>query len=309
MTWPWRSPEATRRGLSDRIRRRYAPDQVPRRMREVAYRRLLARLFASRPEGWIVKGGAALLLRLDPNRTSNDVDVAFAPTAAGPADVTEALRSDASLNLGDFFRFVVGDAVLDPDRPSERAWSLRVVAYLGDTEWTTFTVDIVPAGAARADILPTITALVGDDAVDAIPGLRVLAVPLMIADKTCAMFERHGHDRRHSSRPRDLADLAMIAQQVDAIDGDEMHAALRAEERRRQDTGSLTGPLPTTLALDAEQARDWQRRWSPATRAAPITFDDALHSAERLIGPALASHISGHRWNRGDQTWKPRTPA
>jgi len=25
-------------------------------------------------EGWMVKGGAALLLRLDPNRTANDVD-------------------------------------------------------------------------------------------------------------------------------------------------------------------------------------------------------------------------------------------
>lgn len=274
-------------------------------MREVAYRRLLARLFTARPDGWIVKGGAALLLRLDPNRTSNDVDVAFALTADGPADVGEALRSDASLNLGDFFRFDVGDAVIDPDRPSERAWSLRVVAYVGTTEWTTFTVDIVPAGTARADILPTTTPLVGDEAVDGIPGLRVLAVPHQIADETCAMFERHGPDRRHSSRPRDLADLAMIAQQVDAIDGDELHAALRAEEHHRSNTGSLDEPLPTTLTLDPDQLRDWQRRWSPATRAAPITFDDALLVAGRLIGPALASQITGRRWNRDDQTWQP----
>jgi len=46
-------------------------------MREVAYRRLLARLFAARPDGWVVKGGVALLLRLDPNRTSNDIDITY----------------------------------------------------------------------------------------------------------------------------------------------------------------------------------------------------------------------------------------
>lgn len=76
MSWPWRSPEATRRALSDRVKARYSPAERQQRLKEIAYRRLLFRLFETQPERWVVKGGAALLLRLDPNRTSNDVDLA-----------------------------------------------------------------------------------------------------------------------------------------------------------------------------------------------------------------------------------------
>ena len=67
-------------------------------MREVAYRRLLARLFNARPEGWVVKGGAALLLRLDPNRTSNDIDIAYLDQAAGAGiEVVAGQRTLAAL--------------------------------------------------------------------------------------------------------------------------------------------------------------------------------------------------------------------
>jgi hypothetical protein len=88
-------------------------------MREVAYRRLLARLFASRPDAWVLKGGAALLLRLDPNRTSNDIDIAYIEEAGEHAVALAALRADATLDLGDFFSFTVGEGQEDEDgRPA-----------------------------------------------------------------------------------------------------------------------------------------------------------------------------------------------
>jgi nucleotidyltransferase AbiEii toxin of type IV toxin-antitoxin system len=77
VTWPWRSPQATRSALSAKVKARRRPELRQQRMREIAYRRLLARLFATQPEQRVVKGGAALLLRLDPNRTSNDIDLAY----------------------------------------------------------------------------------------------------------------------------------------------------------------------------------------------------------------------------------------
>lgn len=276
-------------------------------MREVAYRRLLVRLFASRPDAWVVKGGAALLLRLDPNRTSNDIDIAYVDEAGEHAVALAALRADAALELGDFFSFEVGEGRVDEDgQPIDRAWSAPVVARIGQKEWATFHVDLLlPPAAVDAETLAAPTALVGDEAVDGIPGLAVLAIAPQLADKVCAMFERHGADRSTSSRPRDLADIAMIAQQVEGIAGDGLLAALHLEESRRLAAGSLDAPLPDELHLDPGQEQDWRQRWAKATRAAPITFDDALAVAGGLIGPALADAISGAHWSVAHQEWRP----
>jgi Nucleotidyl transferase AbiEii toxin, Type IV TA system len=79
------------------------------RLREVAYRRLLARLFETQPDRWVVKGGAALLLRLDPNRTSNDIDLAYVVEAGEHGAALEALAEAAAYDAGDFFEFEVAD--------------------------------------------------------------------------------------------------------------------------------------------------------------------------------------------------------
>jgi hypothetical protein len=60
VTWPWRSPQATRRALTARVRARYPQSDRQNRVREIAYRRLLARLFYAQPDRRVVKGGAAL---------------------------------------------------------------------------------------------------------------------------------------------------------------------------------------------------------------------------------------------------------
>ena len=286
---------------------------MPRRMREVAYRRLLARLFNARPEGWVVKGGAALLLRLDPNRTSNDIDIAYLDQAAEHAVALAALQADAALDLGDFFHFEVGAGHLDVvDHPVERAWTAPVTARIGQKEWTTFGIDLVlPSTTINAETPTSITPLVGDATVDGIPGLTLLAIAPQLADKTCAMFERHGTDRAPSSRPRDLADIAMIAQQVDDIDGDELQAALRAEEQRRQHTGSLHQPLPNHLELDPTQER-YTRSTEPSDEPSsgrPPLFALRSYSTStfrRLSIDRARSTASGSGKRRGaaDLVWR-----
>ena len=92
MTWPWRSPEATRQALTAKTRARHPQELRGQRLREIAYRRLLARIFATQPERWVVKGGVALLLRLDPNRTSNDIDLAYVPPSWRACGRTQGAR-------------------------------------------------------------------------------------------------------------------------------------------------------------------------------------------------------------------------
>jgi hypothetical protein len=263
-------------------------------------------LFETQPEQWVVKGGVALLLRLDPNRTSNDIDLAYVAEAGEHAVALKALADAVAYDAGDFFEFEIarGRAVeVDPDHPLERAVSVPVVARVGETVFAEFSVDL---GLTRDDVLdvewvePEAT-LTGEEAVDGIPRVALLALPAQLADKVCALFERHGG--HVSSRARDLADIAMIATQKD-IDGTEFVNQLRREERRRLQAGTLVEPLPVTLRLADEQIADWQPRWHKATRGAPIEFDGAQTVAATFMDPVLQGLVEGRRWSAADQHWR-----
>jgi hypothetical protein len=132
--------------------------------------------------------------------------------------------------------------------------------------------------------------------------VAVLALPAQVADKVCALFERHGADRKPSSRARDLADVAMIALQKD-VDGTVLGHHLKREEARRLQAGTLLEPLPRHLLLDAEQIADWGPRWRKATRGAPIEFVDAQKIAAGFIDPVLNGAADGKVWSSGDQDW------
>ena len=308
MSWPWRSPQATRRALSDRIRARYPQPERPRRLREIAYRRLLARLYTAQPDRWVVKGGAALLLRLDPNRTSNDIDLAYVGEAGEHAVALEALVQAAAYDLGDFFEFEIGRGraiEIDADHPLERAISVPVTASIGGTVFAEFSVDLALPRDDDLDIewiMPEAT-LTGEPAVDTMPAVAALALPAQLADKTCALFERHGATGEPSSRARDLADIAMTAAQRD-IDGSALEHHIQREQGRRLAAGTLTEPLPRRLRLADEQIADWSRRWVQATRGAPISFDEAQATAARFLDPALADSVAGQRWNASHQRWE-----
>ncbi len=306
MSWPWRSPEATRQALTAKTQARHPPELRAQRLREIAYRRLLARLFTAQPERWVVKGGAALLLRLDPNRTSNDIDLAYVADAGEHAVALEALTAAAGHDLGDFFTFEIarGRALtVDPAHPLERALSVPVMTRVGRTTFAEFSVDL---GLPRADLdiewvepTPTLTA---EPAVDVTPPVALLALPAQIADKACAIFERHGDEQTPSSRARDLADIAMIATQK-PIDGTSLVQHLDREQARRIAAGMLRGPLPNTFSLDPEQRAEWLTRWAKATRNAPIAFEDAERLSGVFLDPVLDGSASGKRWEPARLVW------
>jgi hypothetical protein len=143
--------------------------------------------------------------------------------------------------------------------------------------------------------------LTGQPEVDQTDPVALLALPAQIADKLCALHERHG-DGHYSSRARDLADLAMIAQQKDS-EGSRLMANVRREEARRRKAGTLIEPLPTTLQLAEEQIADWSPRWRKATRNAPLTLEEALDVATAFLNPVLDGTADGMGWNAATQTW------
>jgi hypothetical protein len=69
------------------------------------FERLLARLQAVAPEGWYLKGGFALELRLGARaRTTKDVDIDW---TLGESEATELLLDAAARELDDWFVFDV----------------------------------------------------------------------------------------------------------------------------------------------------------------------------------------------------------
>lgn len=307
MSWPWRSPQATRQALSAHIKSRFPAEQRGVRLREIAYRRLLARLFATQPDKWVVKGGAALLLRLDPNRTSNDIDLTYVAEAGEYAIALKALVAAAANDAGDFFEFEInrGEAAeVDPEHPLERALSVPVTARIGNTEFAKFSIDLAlpTADALAIDWVDPEATLTGKDEVDRIPSVALLALEAQVADKVCALYERHGETAKHSSRARDLADIAMISMQR-KLDGDALSRHLHREEKRRMDAGTLIEPLPSQLILADEQISDWRDRWEKATRGAPITFEDAYDAARACVNPALTDAITSKQWSPTERRW------
>ena len=75
------SATAFRRALEDRLQQWSVAESldIQRLRRQVAFDRLLARLFHENHPSWLLKGGYAMELRLKSARTTRDIDLAIRP--------------------------------------------------------------------------------------------------------------------------------------------------------------------------------------------------------------------------------------
>lgn len=205
--------------------------------------------------------------------------------------------------MSDFFSFDLGEPMPLGGEGTRDGLAIPVTAYLGQREWASFAIDLdMRSGGSDAAWLTDQTRLTGRPEVDEVPGLRTLSVDAQLADKLCALFEVHGAEKRASSRARDLADIAMIASQEDVL-ADSLGAAIQREAEARLRAGSLIEPLPRSLILSSEQVDDWPSRWEKATRGAPVSFEDALTTAQGLLDPVMSGTVDGLRWEPVEQAW------
>ncbi len=138
---PYATPAAFRRALTDRLKSIAAEGKwsLPRLQRQIAYDRLLERLYLL-DDGWVVKGATALLARDLGVRATIDVDLYRAEAATeAEADLRRAVERE----IGDWFRFEIGaPRTLGEGQTGTR---LPVTAYIGATPWASFHVDLVGA--------------------------------------------------------------------------------------------------------------------------------------------------------------------
>ncbi len=202
------SPGAFRRALTAKLRAKAqeGPWTLPQLQRQMAYDRLLERLYLT-SDGWIVKGATALLARNIGVRATIHIDV-HREAAREVADAE--LRAAATRDIGDWFSFEIG--VARPIADDVSATRLPVTAYIGTTVWVSFHVDLVGPDVRMTGAPEPVPPLAQVDMTDIHQhGYRAYPLVDHVADKVVAMFELHGARRLPSTRYRDLVDLVAIA--------------------------------------------------------------------------------------------------
>jgi hypothetical protein len=296
------TPRAFRAALEQRLRNDASPQEGPadaarlsRLRKRVTFERFLARLHCVRPDGWVLKGGFALELRLaDLARTTKDIDIDWMPQ---DELVVDLLLDAADADLGDHF-------VLDLERielpvgGEEEGQRWRIVAQLDGREFETVLLDI---GLAGTPVLAPVELPLPDTLGFAdLPRAIVPTLPIEqhLAEKVHAYTRLYGPKANTpSSRVKDLVDMALIAASL-PVDGASLGAALE----RVFDARAMQ-PLPARLPAPP---RTWERPWrdqAPGSVPDDVTSGHAI--AAKLVDPALSSRAATARWSPGTMSWMP----
>ena len=287
------SPGAFRRALTDKLRdlastSRWTLQQLQRQM---AYDRLLERLYLV-DEGWIIKGATALLARDIGVRGTIDIDV-YREAARAIAEVD--LRRAAALDIGDWFRFELGPPRAHADTGGVR---LPVTALVGNTVWVQFHVDLVGTDlrmTGEPEDVPPLARVVMPDVEQ--HGYRAYPLVDHVADKVCAVIERHGPTEAPLTRFRDLVDLVAIVLAA-SVNAEAQIAALRSEAQRRGLRLSERFAVPDRGLWEPGYGAEAGRSLLPTAR----TLDEALATVTPFLDPLLGGAAHG-RWDPRNARW------
>ncbi len=271
------TPTAFRRALEDRLKLIAGKERLTleRIRREVAFDRLLARLFSRENLPWALKGGYALELRLKEARATKDIDLAWRkiPGKEKPASLNtyllQELRDAAELDMGDFFVFEFGDAIMDISATPSGGARFPVKALMDARTFVEFHVDI---GVGDAVIMPLET-IEGRD------WLNFAGIPA--AKITAISKEQHFAEKIHAytiprqtpnSRVRDIVDIVLLIQ-TGRLDKKKVANALAETFNRRK-----THPIPAKLA---PPPNDWGKAY--ATMAQECGLTKEIENAFKLL--------------------------
>jgi hypothetical protein len=182
-------------------------------VRQVAFDRLLARMFdPSQParDGWVLKGGYALEMRFHIARSTKDLDLTVRSAQGREADATslrERLQLAASIELPDFFTFIVGEAMAELNQAPEGGARFPVDARLDGRTFVKFHVDL----GVGDEVLEPLERVEGEDWLG-FAGIPAVVVPALSVEQHWAeKFHAYTRPRETpNSRVRDLVDLVLI---------------------------------------------------------------------------------------------------
>lgn len=239
---------AFRVALEDRLKRVAQEEGIDlqRLRRQAAFDRLLCRLFAAPDAPWLLKGGYAMELRVKIARTTRDIDLAMRRLPAASADweasvpeVLELLREAGTLDLHDYFTFVVGEATQDLDAAPYGGARFPVDARLAGRTFAKFHLDVSTGDVLREPF----EALTGRDWLG-FAGIETAMFPSISPEEQFAeklhayTLPRAG---RENTRVKDLVDLVLLIERT-SLNMARLPVAIRETFQRRN-----THAIPTVL--------------------------------------------------------------
>ncbi|MCK5161855.1 MAG: nucleotidyl transferase AbiEii/AbiGii toxin family protein [Candidatus Aureabacteria bacterium] len=244
----YKTAGAFRHALEDRLNNLSQEETIPlnRLRKQVAFDRLLARLFNSKNPKWLLKGGYAIEFRIhNIARATKDMDFTI-PNMDNPTEnkILEIFQDEVKKNIDDFFTFLIGTSISTVDQAVYGGWRFPVDARLANRTFTKFHIDVC----------------VGDAVVSAPEWQRGLEI-LNFADippANAAMLPRdqqfaekvHAYTlpraKQLNSRTRDLVDLVLLIEH-DLPEKKIVKKAIEATFKKRK-----THNLPEKLKLPPE---------------------------------------------------------
>jgi hypothetical protein len=280
---------AFRRALEDRLQDIAGKESVDlqRLRRQVAFDRLLARLFQAAQPGalpWVLKGGYAMELRIKAARTTKDIDLTmrnvFSPGEKKDdkrnLDVLEKLQEAAAFSSDDFFVYTIGEPISELDAAPYGGARFPVEARLDGRVFVGFHLDV---GIGDA-VMEPLEVIEGRDwlvfAGIASPSLYMIPREQQFAEKLHAYtLPRRG---AANTRVRDLVDMVLLIQSG-ALNNDKVAEAVRVTFERRK-THAMSGTLPAP-------PDDWQKPYEALARECGLAgqVEDAFEILRMFAEP------------------------
>jgi hypothetical protein len=268
---------AFRTALEAQLNERARRDGVDlhRLRRQVAFDRLLARMFdpsQSVRDSWVLKGGYALEMRFHMARSTKDLDLTVkSGQGHGRESISlrERLQLAASIELPDFFTFIVAEAMTELNQAPEGGARFPVDARLDGRTFVKFHVDL----GVGDEVLEPLESVEGEDWLG-FAGIPAVVVPALSVEQHWAeKFHAYTRPRETpNSRVRDLVDLVLILEH-EAPATERVSAAIDATFRRRG-THSVPAVVP-------EPPTGWTKPF--AALAAECGLDQTLTIAHERV--------------------------
>jgi predicted nucleotidyltransferase component of viral defense system len=292
----YKTAAAFRRALEERLRKQSLESSQPlaRLRKMVAFHRFLARLAKKEPEAWIVKGGFALQLRLG-NRARTTKDIDISATNRWTREETIAhLRATASLDLGDWFEFEVGEPAEAATGAPGRGFRFPIRCLLDGRQFESFHLDVgygdpvleAPEVLTAPDILAF--AEIAPATVRCYPLTTQVAEKLHTYTRTYASGE--------TSRARDLADI-LLAASLEQFNSTKLKQAIEAtfQARASHDVPrEMLDPPGRITASYRQLAHELDLPWP--------TIEEAGQAAAQFLNPVLKGHAHP-KWDPEAWTW------
>ncbi|MBN1264437.1 MAG: nucleotidyl transferase AbiEii/AbiGii toxin family protein [Anaerolineales bacterium] len=288
------SGRAFRQALETRIKNIQQSENIPlvRLRKQIAFERLIARLQTSHPDTWILKGGLAIQLRLGlQSRTTKDIDLLRREQTG---DIFDSLVKAASLELGDWFTFDVGNAVIEPE-DDFGGFRFPITCLLDGRVFERFHVDVGTGDQLLGD--PDYIHFDPFLEFAGIPPVNVpcYPIPQQIAEKFHALTREYMSSQ--STRGKDFVDILLLAG-LGNIDGKSFSQAIVSTFKKRG-----THPIPPTIPSFSRTINREYTRIADEVGLISKDFETAEKALAAFINPVLRCENPG-TWNPDNWGWE-----